>query len=670
MTRPTTLFCMISALLLCLLVPESRAQTLNASDFRIEWKVVNRFRLFADPGFFSLHENAWRQYLLHTDGLDMDADQRAAFVARTSVLGSEHVLNDRRIAFSDVLRKNFDWRGWAARSEAVLCYDSKSRTHTACGDIDAYLNPTGHEIEMWITTASGVALPAGQECEWRIGGTLVAVEDCAERVRDPRAVLPYPGGAEISVNVAGESPILVDAQVRDLLIAGLGDSFASGEGNPNTPVAFSDVRRHRNLYPERKTNSVAGSATWTDELCHRSLYGHQLRAALQIAIENPKTSVTFLDYSCSGAGGEDGILGPQVYVSRVSDPENSASPGSKLISGGSRDAQLFRLMRELCAEKPEMRKRQLVCPGNRFHRSLDFVFLSIGGNDIGFSNVVAWATLRDGMSASIAGFFGATVSAKDFSDRIRDVLPKTYARLAKAFESSLPLHSANDGVFDPSRIILTAYPDLVTDGRGNICPAPQSDDEQELDFPANQSLNLFSSWLTADGKRLEAVREQFAILYQRMQDLAPDHGWTFAGHVYADGMFEGHGFCARNMARADDPAELLTIPCWGKPSEGGLACEQRWSGKDGEWVPYNPATQNYPYALRQRWVRTFNDAYMVVNEKVIGRSGQIDERSSEAVFSETTGALHPTAEGHAAMADGLLLSIRPLLQQMFAEGLR
>ena len=78
----------------------------------------------------------------------------------------------------------------------------------------------------------------------------------------------------------------------------------------------------------------------------------------------------------------------------------------------------------------------------------------------------------------------------------------------------------------------------------------------------------------------------------------------------------------------------------------------------------------HPYALRQRWVRTFNDAYMVVNEKVIGRSGQIDERSSEAVFSETTGALHPTAEGHAAMADGLLLSIRPLLQQMFAEGLR
>jgi lysophospholipase L1-like esterase len=670
MFRHPILLALLAALVLALPAADLRAQTLNASDFRIEWKVANRFRLFSDPSFFALHENAWRQYLLYTDGLDMDAAQRSEFVARTSVLGSEHVLNDRRIAFSEVLRKNFDWRGWAARGDATLCYDAEKRDHRACGGVDAYLNPTGHVIEMWITTAAGVSLPAGRTCEWRIGGTLVAEADCAERVRDPRAVLPYPGGAEISVNVAGEPPIMIDAAVRDLLIAGLGDSFASGEGNPDRPVAFSETRRHRNLYPERADNSVAGSAGWSDELCHRSLYGQQLRAALQIAIENPKASVTFLDYSCSGAGAIDGILGPQVYVARQSDPDNAAAPGAKLLSGGSRDGQLYRLMRELCLDKPEWRKGQVVCPENRFRRSLDFVFLSIGGNDIGFANVVAWATLRDGVSASIAAFFGATVSATDFADRVRDVLPDTYAKLAKAFEVSLPLYSAGDGIFDPSRVVLTAYPDLVTDARGEICPAPRSSDDDELDYPANQSLNLFSSWLTADSARLEAVRQQFAVLYQRMRDLAEDHGWTFAGHVYADGMFEGHGFCARNEARTDDPAELLTIPCWGKPSDNGLACAQRWSGKDGVWVPYNPATQNYPYALRQRWVRSFNDAYMVVNEKVTGRSGKIDERGSEAVFSETTGALHPTAEGHAAMADGLLLSIRPTLQQMLYDGLR
>ena len=42
----------------------------------------------------------------------------------------------------------------------------------------------------------------------------------------------------------------------------------------------------------------------------------------------------------------------------------------------------------------------------------------------------------------------------------------------------------------------------------------------------------------------------------------------------------------------------------------------------------------------------------------------IDERASAAVFSETTGALHPSAEGHAAMADSLMLTLRPVVYDM------
>ena len=102
--------------------------------------------------------------------------------------------------------------------------------------------------------------------------------------------------------------------MKDLLIAGLGDSFASGEGNPDVPVTFSEEGRHRNLYPRRARNDASGSAKWMDEICHRSLYGHQLRAALQIAIENPQSAVTFLGYACSGASVDEGIIGPQEHV--------------------------------------------------------------------------------------------------------------------------------------------------------------------------------------------------------------------------------------------------------------------------------------------------------------------------------------------------------------------
>ena len=58
-----------------------------------------------------------------------------------------------------------------------------------------------------------------------------------------------------------------------------------------------------------------------------------LRAALQIAIENPQASVTFLDYSCSGASIAQGILGPQTYVERVASTERSAQLAAPMIAG-------------------------------------------------------------------------------------------------------------------------------------------------------------------------------------------------------------------------------------------------------------------------------------------------------------------------------------------------
>ncbi len=643
----------------------ARAQTLGAGSFKIEWQVVNRFRLFRDPASFKRHESAWRQYLLHVDGRGLAAHETEALASRTSVLGSEHVLNDRHIAFTRMLRQNFDWRGWAAQASGGLCYDQESRRHSACGGIDAYLNPPGHGIELWLTALGREPVPAGQSCEWRIGGRVAATAPCGERVSGPKVALPYPAGAEISVAVIGDQPIMLQAKVRDIVIVGLGDSFASGEGNPEVPVEFAEARRHRNLYPRRKADDTTGSAQWTDRLCHRSPYGHQFRAALQIAIENKQAAVAFLDYSCSGAGVEEGILGPQQYVERESKTEVETQPTAVPLSGGTKDSQIYRLLREVCLEKPKEKNDLWTCPDEQYRRNIDFVFLSVGGNDIGFANVVAWATLREGASAMIAKFFGATVSAKQFAENMREVLPGAYARLAKAFEAALPVYSAGDKVFDASRVVLTAYPDPVTDETGNICKAG-GEEEEDL-YPANQALDGFSSWLVAGSRRLSAVHESLGTLHKTMRDLAGDHGWTFAGRIFAERMFEGHGFCARNPEFALDPPEVLMIPCWGDADRPTLSCQSSWTGEVKQWRPYNPATQNYPYALRQRWVRSFNDAYMAINQKVVDRDGKIDERTSAGVFSETTGALHPTAEGHAAMADALLLDVRPIVKELLGD---
>ncbi len=130
----------LAAALAALLAPSpASAQTLGTSQYRIEWQVVNRFRFFSDAQFFKLHENAWRQYLLHVDNQGMASDERDSFIARTSVLGSEHVLNDRYIAFSTILRKNFDWRGWAARGQTRCAMIPRSgATRPAAGSMPTF----------------------------------------------------------------------------------------------------------------------------------------------------------------------------------------------------------------------------------------------------------------------------------------------------------------------------------------------------------------------------------------------------------------------------------------------------------------------------------------------------------------------------------------------------
>jgi hypothetical protein len=71
-------------------------------------------------------------------------------------------------------------------------------------------------------------------------------------------------------------------------------------------------------------------------------------------------------------------------------------------------------VRELCRERPEIRKGQVLCPGNAYRRPIDFLFLSVGGNDIGFSSIVAWASLRDSASASIAVVLRRHRQRRDF----------------------------------------------------------------------------------------------------------------------------------------------------------------------------------------------------------------------------------------------------------------
>src|SRR5690606_11794587 len=83
-------------------------------------------------------------------------------------------------------------------------------------------------------------------------------------------------------------------------------------------------------------------------------------------------------------------------------------------------------------------------------------------------------------------------------------------------------------------------------------------------------------------------------LNRQMRDSAYNLGWTYVETQRR--AFIGHGICAGLATAGVSPVDDLRLP--------------RKIG--GTWKPYNPADFR-PYASRQRWFRTPNDAFMTAN---------------------------------------------------------
>jgi len=85
-------------------------------------------------------------------------------------------------------------------------------------------------------------------------------------------------------------------------------------------------------------------------------------------------------------------------------------------------------------------------------------------------------------------------------------------------------------------------------------------------------------------------------------------------------------------------------------------------------VPYNPADFQ-AYASRQRWFRTPNDAFMTGNFHVsLSLLQKVLKLKTlqwfQLVLASTySGAFHPTAEGHAAIADAIVEQARAVLEK-------
>ena len=371
----------------------------------------NRFRLFREERDFLLHAESGRG---------------------RSVLAAEQALAVQS-----------DGRGWARNTVNRLCIDLAGRVSEPCtrdNVKESYLTPIDHPVVIRLTGP----VPVGATCAWTVDdgdGPQTSTFDCAEpvnlRVRYGRTTVVT---ADVSSS-DGSQRVFTEIAVRDILIAGLGDSVASGEGNPDRPVALSDegfcfrsylgtaaaqyYRPSRAGYkggraceaPDLLSVWQRQSALWFNPACHRSLYSYQTRTAIALAVRYPHIAVTYLPLACTGATIADGLFGSQ----RARDclPSKSGSGACQ----GTVNGQLAELREALTAAK----RRQP-------DRKLDLVLLSVGANDIYFSGLVADVIVDNATERALFRRSGVMATVDDARSALTRDLPQGFAKLREALK--------------------------------------------------------------------------------------------------------------------------------------------------------------------------------------------------------------------------------------------
>jgi lysophospholipase L1-like esterase len=585
---------------------------------QISWEVRNRFRLFREE----------RDFLLHAEAL-----------AGQSILAAEQALAVRS-----------DGRGWARNIVSRLCIDATGRVTEPCvrdNVKESYLTPADHAVTLRLAGD----VPVGAVCAWTISDgdpPRRSTLDCNETIN---LRVPYGRATPVSVEVSsaeGTQTLTDDIRVRDIFVAGLGDSIASGEGNPDRPVALADngfcfrsyLGGPAGMYfrPSRAGFKGARACDTSDgqslqnwqragahrfnPACHRSLYSYQTRTAIALAVHNPQIAVTYLPLACTGATIAEGLFGSQRA-------RECAITRNGLNCLGTVDPQIADLREAVAAAE----RRQ---PG----RQLDLVLLSVGANDINFSGLVADVILEQGTERALAQRSGVIGTVEEARATLKRDLPRGFAKLRQALK---PLVGG-----DLARVVYVSYANPAL-ANGAPCPGGRAG------FDIHPSFN-------ADPARLAEVTDfvQSEFLPQ-LKNLALCSGGVLCGDRSRDRMtfvdshqaaFAGHGFCAR--AETDPPFDRQCFS-----ADGDSFVSDIVAAASNPLTCGQAASDFRAYAPRARWVRNANDSYFAAMtypqaQKAPNQPGDIHDATWGVLSAVYGGAIHPTAEGHAAMADAAL----------------
>jgi len=285
-----------------------------------------------------------------------------------------------------------------------------------------------------------------------------------------------------------------DARLPDRLIVSIGDSYASGEGNP--PFA--------------------------DKQCRRSTAAGPYQAYVAIDEVDALDLVEFISLACSGAKVIDPDLSDTDAKGGLLDPYKGADSSA----GGILLPQIDQLVLQMCPGATP-------CPPSS-QRRIDALLISIGGNDAGFAGIVEHCKTDDCTDASYQALVAAKISrlADDVVDAGGSVVEQSiFGRLADAIREKLNV----------GQVYITEYPDPTRKGDCDYCDE-LLDDAWE---------GLF--WLSIDRAEVEwASNVVVPALNDAIRRAATRHGWFLVDRLepryrcYRGG---GHGYCTSDANR-------------------------------------------------------------------------------------------------------------------------
>ncbi|MCC6777259.1 MAG: hypothetical protein IT537_11615 [Hyphomicrobiales bacterium] len=680
------------------------------------WEVESPFRFFKPTRSFALHEAAF-------NAVRGDSAQP---MPSNIIWRMERALNDPdckdashpdRCAATAGKRYQQSRMGWAAQTVGETCYESNGRPRryspmcerkyswgTARED---YVLPEAHTVTIRIAPEQAATITG--DCAWswqprRAGGKSetrkIPCKDKLTIARVPYSLDSASSGVAVSVKLPDGRELAEPAVVvEDLFIVALGDSFASGESNPDKPVQFSASREM--LYdPELARESLASrgptrgiqtfglasgedqfnpkvlprrlmddesadrfhapgsrefraafekaSARWLSRDCHRSQYGYPFRVAIQLALEDRHRAVTFASFTCSGAEVTNGLL-------MEMEPREAADE----IPGGKVRAQLDQLSELICRGarsqsasytvpmfthgSTQIAAQQIAkswCPPQARKRSVDVVLMSIGGNDVGFGALAAYALTENVADlAPIATFAGGSLR---FGPQVSRAYLEVLDERMKVLKDAL-----RDGFgVQPQRVVQTSYEPIQYDETGNLCGS-----QPTLGLDVHPGLRIGKQRLQETADFLKDFLGRMECIAGKTRNSCPAGLATGSGtgfNLVTDHIpeFSKRGLCARDPKRALADGVNMRVPR--KPANG-----------DG-FKPYSPAA-TLPYAHHWRLFRTPNDAFLAANTHREGTP--LFDILQPAYSGLYSGAIHPTAEAHAIVADHVVQHVRKVIDR-------